>query len=48
MQYQLECKSVIHYTYMLERFIYMSKIEPDTHLIDKLFNELILFATKAA
>ena len=42
------CKSVIHNAYMLERFIHVSGIEPDTHLIDKLFKELILFTYKAA
>ena len=42
------CKSVIHNAYMLERFIHVSGIEPDTQLIDKLFKELILFTAKAA
>lgn len=42
------CKSVIHNTYMLERFICVSGIEPNTHLIDKLFKELILFTARAA
>ena len=42
------CKSVIHNAYMLERFIHVSGIEPDTHLIDRLFKELILFTAKAA
>lgn len=42
------CKSVIHNTYMLERFICVSGIEPNTQLIDKLFKELILFTAKAA
>ena len=42
------CKSVIHNAYMLERFICVSGIEPNTQLIDKLFKELILFTAKAA
>ena len=42
------CKSVIHNAYMLERFICMYGIEPNTQLIDKLFKELILFTAKAA
>lgn len=42
------CKSVIHNAYMLERFICMSGIKPDTQVIDKLFKELILFTTKTA
>lgn len=42
------CKSFIHYAYMLERFIYMSGIEPNTQLIDRLFKELILFTARAA
>ena len=42
------CKSVIHNAYILERFICVSGIEPNTHLIDKLFKELILFTAKAA
>jgi hypothetical protein len=33
---------------MLERFICVSGIEPNTQLIDKLFKELILFTAKAA
>ena len=41
------CKSVIHNAYMLERFICVSGIEPNTQLIDKLFKELILFTAKA-
>ena len=41
-------KSVIHNAYMLERFICVSGIEPDTHLIDRLFKELILFTARAA
>ncbi len=31
------CKSVIHNAQMLERFICVSGIEPDTQIIDKLF-----------
>ena len=42
------CKSVIHNAYMLERFICVSGIEPNTQLIDKLFKELILFTARAA
>lgn len=42
------CKSVIHNAYMLERFICVSGIEPNTQLIDRLFKELILFTAKAA
>ena len=38
----------MHNAYMLERFIHVSGIEPDTHLIDRLFKELILFTAKAA
>lgn len=41
------CKSVIHNAYMLERFICVSGIEPNTQLIDKLFKELILFTARA-
>ena len=41
-------ESVIHNAYMLERFICVSGIEPNTQLIDKLFKELILFTAKAA
>ncbi len=41
------CKSVIHNAYVLKRFIYMLEIEPDTHLIDILFKELILFTARA-
>ena len=42
------CKSVIHNAYMLERFICMSGLQANTHLIDKLFKELILFTATAA
>ncbi len=42
------CKSVIHNAYMLERFICVFGIEPNTQLIDKLFKELILFTARAA
>ncbi len=49
MKYSISsCKSVIHNAYMLERFICVSGIRPNTHLIDKLFKELILFTAKAA
>ena len=41
-------KAIIHNAYMLERFICVSGIEPNTQLIDKLFKELILFTAKAA
>ena len=48
MKYSISsCKSVIHNAYMLERFICVSGIEPNTQLIDKLFKELILFTAKA-
>jgi hypothetical protein len=42
------CKSIIHNAYMLERFICVSGITPDTQVIDKLFKELILFTARAA
>ena len=42
------CKSMIHNAYMLERFICVSGIQPDTTLIDKIFKELILFTARAA
>lgn len=42
------CKSVIHNAYMLERFICVFGIQPDTTLIDKIFKELILFTARAA
>ena len=42
------CKSFIHKAYILERFIYVSRIKLDTQLIDKLFKELILFTARAA
>ena len=42
------CKSVIHNAYMLERFICVFGIEPNTQLIDKLFKELILFTARSA
>ena len=42
------CKSVIHNAYMLERFIYVSGMDPDPHLIDKLVKELVLFTARAA
>ena len=42
------CKSVIHNAYMLERFICVSGISPDTQIIDRLFKELIFFTAKAA
>lgn len=49
MKYSISsCKSVIHNTYMLERFICAFEIEPDTQVIDKIFKELILFTAKAA
>ena len=40
-------KAIIHNAYMLERFICVSGIEPNTQLIDKLFKELILFTARA-
>jgi len=42
------CKSFIHNAYMLERFICVFGINPDTQVIDKLFKELILFTVRAA
>lgn len=42
------CKSVVHNTYMLERFICVSGLNPDPHLIDKLVKELVLFTARAA
>ena len=42
------CKSMIHNAYMLERFICVFGIQPDTRLIDKIFKELILFTARAA
>ena len=42
------CKSVIHNAYMLERFICVSGLDPDPHLIDKLVKELVLFTARAA
>ena len=42
------CKSMIHNAYMLERFICVFGIQPDTVLIDKIFKELILFTARAA
>lgn len=42
------CKSVIHNAYMLERFICVSGLDPDPHLIDKLVKELVLFTVRAA
>ena len=42
------CKSMIHNAYMLERFICVFGIKPDTTLIDKIFKELILFTARAA
>ena len=42
------CKSMIHNAYMLERFICVFGIQPDTSLIDKIFKELILFTARAA
>lgn len=42
------CKSMIHNAYMLERFICVFGIQPDTALIDKIFKELILFTARAA
>ena len=40
------CKSVIHNAYMLERFICVFGIQPDTTLIDKIFKELLLFTAE--
>lgn len=42
------CKSIIHNAYMLDRFICVSGIKPNTQVIDKLFKELILFTARAA
>ena len=42
------CKSMIHNAYMLERFICVFGIQPDTTLIDKIFKELILFTARSA
>ena len=42
------CKSFIHNAYMLERFICVFGISPDSQVIDKLFKELILFTARAA
>ena len=42
------CKSIIHNAYMLERFICVSGLRPDPHVIDKLFKELVLFTSRAA
>ena len=42
------CKTVIHNAYMLERFICVSGLDPDPHLIDKLIKELVLFTSRAA
>ena len=42
------CKSMIHNAYMLERFICVFGVKPDTALIDKIFKELILFTARAA
>ena len=39
---------MIHNAYMLERFICVYGIEPNTQLIDKLFKELIIFKARAA
>lgn len=42
------CKSMIHNAYMLERFICVSGMKPDPHIIDKLFKELVLFTARTA
>ena len=42
------CKSIIHNTYMLNRFICVSGLQPDPQVIDKLFKELVLFTARAA
>ena len=42
------CKTVIHNVYMLARFICVSGLDPDPHLIDKLIKELVLFTSRAA
>ncbi len=42
------CKAVMHNAYLLERFICVSGLKPNTHLIDRLFKELVLFAATAA
>lgn len=39
---------MIHNAYMLERFICVFGIRPDTALIDKTFKELIIFNARAA
>ena len=41
------CKSVIHNSFMLERFICVSGMKPNAQLIDKIFKELILFTATA-
>ena len=35
------CKSIIHNAYMLNRFICVSGLRPDSQIIDKLFKELV-------
>ena len=40
------CKSVTHNANMLERFICVFGIQPDTTLIDKIFKELLLFTAE--
>ena len=42
------CKSIIHNTYMLERFICVFEINPDPQVIDNLLKGLTLFTAKAA
>ncbi len=42
------CQSVMHNAFLLERFICVSGIDPNPHLIDKLIKELVVFAATAA
>ena len=42
------CKSIIHNAYMLNRFICVFGLQPDSQVIDKLFKELVLFTARAA
>ncbi len=42
------CQSVMHNAFLLERFICVSGLDPNPHLIDKLIKELVIFAATAA
>ena len=42
------CQSVMHNAFLLERFICVSGMDPNPHLIDKLIKELVVFAATAA